>query len=92
MPDTAAQHAADASRTHPLPPVCRPVPGRQAERALALVSRELGALLPPVSSAYWALLMVLSAVVLAPLGAARAQRDFGKGIIVAIAAGAAPLC
>ena len=61
---------------------------------MALLSRELGRLLPPVSSSYWALLMVLSAVAMAPLGAARAQREFGKGIIVAIATGeAAPaLC
>lgn len=59
----------------------------QAEKAIELLSRLLGVLLPPVSTSYWALLMVLAAIIMAPLSAARAQREFGKGVIIAIAMG-----
>lgn len=58
------------------------------DRAVDFLSAELGALLPPVSASFWALLMVLGAVVFAPMAAARADRDFGKGIIMAIGFGA----
>lgn len=52
--------------------------------AVDWASRELGELLPAVSPAYWGLLMALSAAVLLPFAVARAQREFGKGVIIAI--------
>lgn len=50
----------------------------QIDDLVAVASRGLYQLLPPVSSGYWALLMVLAGLAFLPLAAARADRDFGK--------------
>ena len=42
------------------------------------LSELLGEVLPPISAAYWALLMVVTALSFLPTAAARANRDFGK--------------
>lgn len=57
----------------------------QLDAAVAFLSRELDAALPPISPNYWGALMGLSAAVFLPFAVARATRDFGKGIIIAIA-------
>ena len=57
----------------------------QLDRVVKFLSAELDALLPPVSAGFWALLMVLAAAAFVPFAAGRAYREFGKGVIVAIA-------
>lgn len=64
----------------PLPPALQEL----VDAVVTYVSQDLYRLLPPISGAYWALLMVLAAVAFLPLAAARATRDFRKGIIIAI--------
>lgn len=82
QPDACAAGSDSNVQTPPaLPrPACM-----QLDAAVAFLSRELAALLPPVSPNYWGALMGLSAAAFLPFAAARATRDFGKGIIVAIA-------
>jgi hypothetical protein len=64
----------------PLPPLLKEL----LDQIVADLSALLGELLPAVSPSYWGLLMALSALSLLPAAAARAQPDFGKGVIVAI--------
>ena len=48
------------------------------------LNKALDKLILPVSTTFWVLLIVLSALVFVPFAAARANRDFSKGVILAI--------
>ncbi|EFN52423.1 hypothetical protein CHLNCDRAFT_138922 [Chlorella variabilis] len=84
IPPTATiqrlEDAFDQFTAIPLPPLLKEL----VDAAVEKLSELLGEVLPPISAAYWALLMVVTALSFLPTAAARANRDFGKGIIIAI--------
>ena len=58
--------------------------GPQVTVVVDFLNKALDKLILPVSSTFWVLLIVLSALVFVPFAAARANRDFSKGVILAI--------
>lgn len=79
------RHASTLTRARCAFPPPNPAVLLQVDFAIDSLSELLGALLPPVSGGYWGTLMGLTAAVMLPLAAARADPDFAKGAIPMIA-------